>query len=90
MVDATSKGEKKMEPIGFEEVNKVLQKPPTMTDEQCQPLPVFSNDIECVSKWELSDTDIENIKKYKCIWLRILSGKTQPPVALSTEKTIFE
>jgi len=74
-----------MNPIEFNEQNKVLLKPESMTDEECKSLPVFSNGDECVSCWQLSDEEIEKLKETKCVWLGVLSGSTQPPVFLSVD-----
>lgn len=69
-----------MKGINFPEATKELGKPDNMTDEECYSLPVFSNGKYCVSCWELTEAEIENITKTKKVWLHVLSGHTQPPV----------
>ena len=43
-----------MNPINFKEATKVLRKPKNMTDEECGPLPVYTDGINCVSCWKMS------------------------------------
>lgn len=43
-----------MIPIGFEESNVELQRPPNMTDKECRALPVFTDGKQCISKWRMS------------------------------------
>lgn len=69
-----------MNPIAFKNQTKVLQKPTTMTDEECGPLPVFNDGKECISCWQLSLRERLKIAFTGILWLRIVSGATQPPV----------
>lgn len=77
-----------MLPIDFEERNKMLLRPNNMPE--CGPLPVYTDQEQCVSKWKL------NIKeRFHClfrgfIWVRLFTGHTQPPIALDAIKTIFD
>lgn len=75
-----------MNPTSFSESNKILIKPTGMTDEECGPLAVYTNGIECVSCWRPTLGERLSILLFGKIWLRILSGQTQPPVALSGRK----
>ena len=79
-----------MKPIKFEEVNAELQKPPNMTDEECQPLPVFRDGEECISCWQPTWKERLSILIYGKVWLGVLFGKSQPPVRLKGSKTFFE
>jgi len=54
----------------------------------CNDLPVFTNGLQCVSCWQLSDDEIEKIKETKQLWLSVHTGATQPPVLLSAEPLI--
>lgn len=74
-----------MKPIKFQEANLILTKPKEMTSEECSSLTVFSNGKECISCWSLSDEELVQIYETKQIWLRVMSGKTQPPVLLQSE-----
>lgn len=73
-----------MKPIDFTEANKVLQKPESMTDEQCVPLPVYTNGEQCVSCWQASWKERWRFLFTGQVWLWVWSGETQPPVALVT------
>jgi hypothetical protein len=79
-----------MEPKYFPEANKILSKPPHMADDECGPLHVFTDGQICVSLWELSEEEKQEIITHGKIWLFVYSGTTQPPVALSTADTVFQ
>lgn len=78
-----------MKPIDFPQSTKVLQKPGTMTDEECASLHVWSDGKQCVSKWHLSHWERVKVLFGQDIWLGVMSGKTQPPVFLAAER-VFE
>lgn len=79
-----------MKPIKFKQATVELQKPENMTDEECSPLWVFiDNNTTCISCWRLSWKERFKLLFHGNIWLSILSGKTQPPVWLSADKTVF-
>ncbi len=73
-----------MRPINFPEQTAVLSKPPNMTDEECISLPVYNKGAECISCWRPTWSERLCILFGGKVWLRILSGQTQPPVALET------
>lgn len=75
-----------MKPIDFPQSTKVLQKPSTMTDEECSPLHVWSDGKQCVSCWKPSFIERLKILFTGKVWLGVLSGETQPPVFLSGER----
>lgn len=76
-----------MKAIDFKEATKVLQKPSTMTDEQCKALPVWSDGVECISCWKVSSfQERAKIALTGKVWLGVLSGKTQPPVFVTGER----
>lgn len=79
-----------MVPIKFPEAIKTLQKPEGWTDEQCGPLPVTSDGMECISCWRPSWRERLSILFFGKIWLEVWSGTTQPPVALSGTRSIFK
>ena len=79
-----------MRPVEFDEQNGTLSKPPSMTDEECLPLPVFRDGKDVISCWELNKEDLEEINKTGKIYLGILSGNTQPPVWLSVENPFIK
>lgn len=75
-----------MRGVEFEQSTTVLGRPPGTTEEECGSLPVHqTKDGQCISCWELSDEDLETLKKTKRIWLWVWSGHTQPPVLLDVD-----
>ena len=78
-----------MKPIDFPQSTKVLQRPSTMTEQECQSLHVWNDGKQCVSCWKLSFKERMKVLFNGKVWLGVLSGKTQPPVFLSGE-CVFE
>ena len=65
-----------MKPVDFERSTHILAK----GQEQYQALPVFQDGTETISCWELTDEDIEILKKTCKIWMRQLNfGKALQP-----------
>lgn len=80
-----------MIPIDFPEKSKVLQRPSSMTDDECGPLAVYE-DPECryvVSCWRPSLRERLSLVIFGKLWVSVWSGRTQPPIALKGKKTIF-
>lgn len=73
-------------PVDFEESNKLLTKPPGMTDEECGPLPVFNDGQQSISCWQLPWRDRLRVLFTGKIWLGVCMGITQPPVFISARK----
>ena len=71
-----------MKPVSFDESNKVLSKPITMSDDECNPLEVFTDGQECISCWQPTLRERFYILFQGRIWLSVLSGQTQPPVRI--------
>ena len=78
-----------MKPIKFKEANKNLSKPESMSDNECGSLWVYSDNDQCISCWKMSLKQRINALIYGKMWLSVLSGKTQPPVWLDCDKTVF-
>lgn len=78
-----------MKPIDFPRSTKVLQKPSTMSDNECSSLHVWNDGKQCVSCWKPTFKERMNILFGGKVWLGVLSGKTQPPVFVSGEM-VFE
>lgn len=74
-----------MKPIDFKESTKVLQKPSTMTESECNSLHVWCDGGQCVSCWKPTFKERLNILFGGKVWLGVLSGKTQPPVFVAGE-----
>ena len=79
-----------MKQIEFSEQNAILGRPKNMTDEECGSLPVYTDGKQCISKWELNEEDKKHINEKGYIWLRVLSGHTQPAVCIEAIDTSFE
>ena len=75
-----------MKPTTFKESNKTLLRPDNMTDEECSSLDVYVDGKKCLSCWRMS------IRERICalivgkVWVWVLSGNTQPPIALEVAK----
>ena len=78
-----------MKPIDFPQSTKVLQKPSTMSDNECSSLHVWNDGKQSVSCWKPTFKERMNILFGGKVWLGVLSGKTQPPVFVSGEM-VFE
>lgn len=74
-----------MYPIEFKESNRTLTKPEGMTDEECKELPVHNDGKESISCWKGTLLDRVRFLVTGKMWLIVLSGRTQPPVALRTD-----
>ena len=74
-----------MEPVKFKEQTVELLRPSNMTDDECGPLPVFRNGNTCISKWKLNWKEKLHVLFKGYVWLGVYSGRTQPPVKVSTE-----
>ena len=79
-----------MEPIEFEHQTKVLSRPESMTEEECEPLPVWTDGQKCVSCWRPAWRERLSILLFGRVWLWIYSGETQPPAAIDGTKKIFK
>lgn len=73
-----------MKPIKFEQANKNLLKPESMTDEECSSLWVYNDGRECISCWRLTWKERIKALLFGRVWLSVLSGRTQPPVWLAS------
>jgi len=78
-----------MRPINFLHANKTFTKPDGMTDDECGPLPVYTDGQYLISCWKPSFKDRLIILLGKSIWLWIL-GKAHPPVKLTTDNPFTE
>lgn len=74
------------EPVNFPGTNVLLGAP--KGSENVSPLPIYRNGICCVSAWELSDEEIEEIVRSRVVFLSVLSGNTQPPVFVGSETEV--
>ena len=82
-----------MNPISFEYANRELQPPLNYTTQAAKeivPLPVWSDGEQCISLWQMTWRERLSALIFGRVWLQVLSGQTQPPVALTAAQTIFE
>ncbi len=80
-----------MTPSLFFGSNRVLG-PPEEHDcmrMQIAPLPVWTDGEVCLSSWKLSLRERVAALVFGRVWLWVASGRTQPPVSLSAERTPF-
>lgn len=84
-----------MEPIKFPEQNGELGPPVNFDPEQSNAtdeivtLPVYRDGEQCISLWKMNWRERLSALIYGRVWLQVLSGSTQPPVALRAKKNIF-
>lgn len=79
-----------MTPSDFPQKTIVLQRPPSMTDEECSPLAVCQlDDGACLSRWVPSWRERLALLFGAPLWLWVVSGRTQPPVALEICRNVF-
>lgn len=76
-----------MTPIPFSESNRVLQAPAGAAD--IASLPVWTDDQQCVSCWRLTWRERLSALLFGRVWLAVLSGRSQPPVALLVTRRFF-
>ncbi len=81
-----------MNPSYFKESNKNLNAPAGWDEKKdgtCGVLPVYNDGKQSISLWKLSWKERFQILWFGKIWLGVLFGKTQPPVWMDTQKTVF-
>ena len=80
-----------MTPTHFFGCNRVLGPPAEHDSMRCQiaPLPVWTDGEVCLSSWKLSLRERVAALVFGRVWLYVASGRRQPPVALSAERTPF-
>lgn len=85
-----------MKPVNFKESNFTFNKPASMTDEECSPLPVFRGQLSngapvVISCWEFDEEELKQIllSPNRKVWLYVF-GTGTPPVALSNESPFIE
>jgi hypothetical protein len=78
-----------MVPTSFDESNRVLSRPPSMSEDECEPLSVFINPNPAlvISCWKLTKEELEEINRTGRVWLWIYGPTMQP--ALLTVKSPF-
>lgn len=79
-----------MKPIQFKQATIELQRPISMTDEECASLPICrTEEGTCISCWKANFWQRIKFLFHGKIWLGVVSGHTQPPVWLDCTNTVF-
>ena len=81
-----------MQPANFEEANKLLNGNQKQYSEQVEgvdALPIYTNGEQCISLWKMSFRERLSALFFGRVWLAVLSGNTQPPVAIHATKKYF-
>ena len=68
-----------MKPIRFEQATGELGRPPSMSEAECQPLPVHANGEGFISCWQLSADELAEVSRTGRLWLGVC-GRAHPPV----------
>lgn len=77
---------KTMKPIEFPQASKTLTRPPGEKYKLVKPLPVYTDEIGCISCWKATWKDRLNILFHGKIWVGVMSGnESQPPISLGSE-----
>ena len=85
-----------MNPTPFEYQNAELGAPPGFDPDNSKAakeivsLPVYRDGEQCISLWTMSRRERLSALIFGRVWLQVLSGDTQPPVALTAARSIFE
>lgn len=78
-----------MNPASFPESNRTLTAPSSMTSEQCADLPIWTDGNQCISCWKPTWKERLSILFFGRVWLTVVFGGSQPPVALSGRRDMF-
>ena len=78
-----------MKPENFSQATRTLTRPREMTDQECGPLPIFNDGRESISCWKMSWKERISALVFGRVWLYVVAGPSQPPVALDVTRTVF-
>jgi hypothetical protein len=82
-----------MTPCGFDESTEALGKPPSLSEDVCDPLSiarvVWHGQPSIVSCWKLEPGDLEEIQRTGRVWLMVM-GHCMTPVAVAAVKPFGE
>lgn len=70
-----------MKPVNFPQSNRVLTAPRGM-EKECGSLHTFTDGVNSISCWEPTEEERAAIAAGQPIYLLVVSGHTQPPVAV--------
>lgn len=81
-----------MKPIEFPEAIKAIQPSGKEYSDNVvavKQLPIWTDGEQCVSKWRLSWRERLAMLFRGTVWVQVLSGSSQPPIAFWTGKKFF-
>jgi len=76
-----------MEPTDFKEKTKTLTAPPSMPD--CKDLPIWNDGTTSISCWKASWRERLSVLFHGLVWVRVVFGPSQPPIAVQGKRTVF-
>ncbi len=81
-----------MKPIKFPQVNKTLLDNGYRSGmcKDISSLPIWTNDEMCTSLWKMTWKERISALIFGRIWVDIISGSNQPPIALSVRRDVFK
>lgn len=81
-----------MKPVSFPQASRILHPPDAAYSanvEEVQSLEAWSDGEQCVSCWRPTWRERISILFFGRVWLSVLSGWTQPPVAVVATRKFF-
>lgn len=78
-----------MKPVEFPQVNKTYEKPAGWTDEQCSPLPTWTDGTQTISLWKMTWRERISALIFGRVWLFVVMEGAQPPVDLQAKRDVF-
>lgn len=80
-----------LHPTNFPQANRILQKPKSMTDKECGPLPIWTDNRTVISCWKIPWRARLQLLVKGRIWLGLVTGQpTQCPAFLTSRIPIEE
>ena len=82
-----------MKPVQFRYSNKILQpsgKQYSGNIASVDPLPIWTDDEQCVSCWQMSLRERLSTLIFGRVWIAVLSGGTQPAVYLTASRSYLQ
>lgn len=83
-----------MTPVRFPLTNKTLTPRPRQSTPDyvngIEGLPVYTDGQQVVSCWRASWRERVSVLLFGRVWLQVLSGSTQPPVAVNAVRELLE
>lgn len=79
-----------MKTVKFKEANRLLASPPSMPEgTACVEMWIWTDEEVCISSWRMSWRERFSALFFGRVWLGVLSGGTQAPVALCANRSGF-